>query len=100
MSDLYDYTQRYPKRLFVIGAGPSLEILYEHRHEANDWGDWAVLRSDLVQPLLEFIEPKYTIRYNPVARDINKTYGIPLEKGTPEKKGISTTNPPYWGRNI
>tara|TARA_R110002110_G_scaffold403608_1_gene621451 strand:+ start:872 stop:1474 length:603 start_codon:yes stop_codon:yes gene_type:complete len=75
----------FPERLFVMGAGPSLEILYEHRHEANDWGDWAILRSDLVQPLLEFIEPKYTIRYNSNARDRNKTYGIPIEIGPPDE---------------
>lgn len=55
----------FPERLFVIGAGPSLEILHEHRHEANGWGDWAVITPRLVQPLLAFIEPKYTIKDNP-----------------------------------
>ena len=76
----------FPERLFVMGAGPSLEILYEYRHEANDWGDWVVTRSDLVQPLLKFIEPKYTIRYYSAIRNINKTYGIPLEKVHPDTK--------------
>ncbi len=77
----------FPERLFVIGAGPSLEILYEYRHEANEWGDWAVLRSDLVQPLLEFIKPKYTIRYYADVRHLNKTYGIPLEEVHPDTNG-------------
>ena len=77
----------FPERLFVIGAGPSLEILYEYRREANEWGDWAVLRADLVQPLLEFIKPKYTIRYYAAVRHLNKTYGIPLEEVHPDTNG-------------
>ena len=77
----------FPERLFVMGAGPSLEILYEHRREANEWGDWAVMRSDLVQPLLEFIKPKYTIRYYSAIRHLNKTYGISLEEVHPDTNG-------------
>tara|TARA_R110002110_G_C13263050_1_gene701015 strand:- start:21 stop:536 length:516 start_codon:yes stop_codon:yes gene_type:complete len=82
-------TESFPKRLFVMGAGPSLEILYEHRHEANDWGDWAVVRSDLVQPLLKFIKPKYTIRYWPKGRSFNTVYGISLEENTKRMGGSS-----------
>ena len=44
------------------------------------WGHWAVMRSDLVQPFLEFIEPLYSIRYNVIAARHQKVYGIPLEK--------------------
>lgn len=66
----------FPERLFVIGAGPSLEILHEHRHEANGWGDWAVITPRLVQPLLASIEPKYTIKGNPsiLSKHIEQRY--------------------------
>jgi hypothetical protein len=69
----------FPERLFVLGAGPSLELLYPYREEMENWGHWAVQRVDLVQPFLEFIDPLYNIGYWPHARRVNKGYGIPLE---------------------
>lgn len=77
--EIYSDT-KFPERLFVLGAGPSLELLYPHRRELSRWGHWAVMRSDIVQPFLEFIEPMYSIRYNIIAARHQKVYGIPLEK--------------------
>ena len=71
---------KFPERLFVLGAGPTLELIYPYRREMYKWGHWAVMRSDLVQPFLEFIEPLYSIRYNVIAARHQKVYGIPLEK--------------------
>ena len=79
VDQIYSETN-FPERLFVLGAGPSLELLYPHRRELCRWGHWAVMRSDIVQPFLEFIEPMYSIRYNIIAARHQKVYGIPLEK--------------------
>lgn len=78
----------FPERLFVLGAGPSLELLYPYREELDSWGHWAIMRSDIVQPFLQFIKPLYTIRYYPRGRQIDKTtgeqynkaYGISLDR--------------------
>ena len=79
MSKTYSSTH-FPKRLFVLGAGPSLELLYPYREEMFSWGEWAIQRSDLVQPFLEFINPLYTIRYWADGRSTNIPYGISLDK--------------------
>ena len=70
----------FPERLFVLGAGPSLELVYPHREGMDGWGHWAVQRADLVQPFLEFIDPLYTIGYWDSARQANKGYGISLDE--------------------
>lgn len=80
--EIYSDTN-FPERLFVLGAGPSLELLYPYREEMDKWGYWAVQRSDLVQPFLDFTDPLYTIRYfHPPERSHHvdpKTYGINLQ---------------------
>tara|TARA_Y100000401_G_C8320875_1_gene225163 strand:+ start:1031 stop:1588 length:558 start_codon:yes stop_codon:yes gene_type:complete len=79
----------FPERLFVIGAGPSLELLYPYREEMNEWGEWVVQRPDLVQPFLEYINPLYTISYDSqLARVLakHKEYYEPL-------RGISLDTP-------
>jgi hypothetical protein len=53
--------------------------VFPYREEMNSWGDWVVHRSDLIQPFLEFIKPKYTIRYWRDGRSINSVYGISLD---------------------
>lgn len=68
----------FPERLFVIGAGPSLELLYPHREEMNEWGEWVVQRPDLVEPFLEYIDPLYTIHYCPQHNEYYEPLGIPL----------------------
>jgi hypothetical protein len=83
MSQVYSETS-FPERLFLLGAGPSLELVFPYREEMSSWGDWVVQRSDLVQPFLEFIEPKYTIRYWAKGRSFNKAYGVSLN--TPRGK--------------
>lgn len=55
----------FPERLFLLGAGPSLESVFPYRQEMSSWGHWVVHRSDLVQPFLEFINPLYTLNYCP-----------------------------------
>lgn len=72
----------FPERLFVLGASPSLELLYPYREQMNEWGHWVIQHAAVIQPFLEFIQPLYNISYasGPCA-DLNKSYGgIPLEK--------------------
>ena len=67
-----------PERLFVLGAGPSLELLYPFREEIDSWGHWVVQRCDIVKPFLEFTKPLYSISYWKLAKTINAGYGIQL----------------------
>ena len=53
----------FPERLFVLGASPSLELLYPYREEMNEWGHWVIQHAAVVQPFLEFIQPLYNISY-------------------------------------
>jgi len=77
-----DWTEtNFPERLFVLGAGPSLELLWPYREEMENWGNWVIQRADIVKPFLEFINPLYSICYWPQAKKINKGYGIQLLKG-------------------
>jgi len=73
MSEDKQYSEtNFPERLFVLGASPSLELLYPYREEMNEWGYWAIQRTDLVQPFLEFIDPSrhlYNISYWPENRN-------------------------------
>ena len=46
VDQIYSETN-FPERLFVLGAGPSLELLYPHRRELSRWGHWAVMSSAL-----------------------------------------------------
>tara|TARA_A100001201_G_scaffold3970_1_gene8492 strand:+ start:1209 stop:1775 length:567 start_codon:yes stop_codon:yes gene_type:complete len=71
----------FPERLFVLGAGPGLELLWPHREEMKNWGYWVIQRADIVKPFLEFINPLYSICYWNQAQKINKGYGIQLLKG-------------------
>lgn len=70
----------FPERLFVIGAGPSLELLYPYREEMNEWGEWVVQRPDLVQPFLEYIDPLYTINYCGQHKEYYEPLGISLDR--------------------
>lgn len=60
---------KFPKRLFIMGAGPSLQLLYDNKEEAQHWGDWAEIRSDICTPILKTIKAMYSIRLNPILRE-------------------------------
>ena len=55
--------RNFPDRLFVLGAGPSLELLWPHREKMSSWGDWVIQRGDLTLPFLKYINPLYSICY-------------------------------------
>ena len=71
------YKYKFPKRLFLLGAGPSLEILYQYimRDVEPDcspchWGKWAEMRSDISYCLHPFVDINYSIRLSGRFRDI------------------------------
>ncbi len=69
--EIYSETN-FPERLFVIGASPSLELLYPYREEMHEWGHWAIQQAAVIKPFLEFIQPLYNISYaDGPRRDIN-----------------------------
>ena len=53
----------FPERLFVLGASPSLELLYPYREEMNEWGHWAIIHPPVTRAFLEYINPLYLISY-------------------------------------
>ncbi len=84
------YRYKFPKRLFLLGAGPSLGILYEFCTDIlpyhpdlflQDWGKWAEMRADISHDIHTFVKPDYSIRLNP---DFRK----PLEEYTVGEKII------------
>ncbi len=66
------YRYKFPKRLFLLGAGPSLEILYQYimrdgdnpDFSVKDWGAWAEMRADISCRLHPYVKPKYHLRQN------------------------------------
>lgn len=60
----------FPKKLYIIGAGPSLQILYDNIEKCKRFGPWAEMRSDVSQEILDEIiaynlyNVRYSIRYS------------------------------------
>jgi hypothetical protein len=84
-SSFYDF----PKRIFIMGAGPSLQILYDNRFRAKDWGDWADIRPDVAKPILDVIKPAYSIRLYPRMRDVFPCLGKKIQEGRPRGNSLT-----------
>ena len=71
-----------------MGAGPSLQILYDNRFRAKDWGDWADIRPDVAKPILDVIKPTYSIRIFPQMRDVFPCLGKKVQEGRPRGNSL------------
>lgn len=83
-SSFYDF----PKRIFIMGGGPTLQILYDNRFRAKDWGDWADIRPDIAKPILDVIKPTYSIRLFPDMRDVFPCLGKKVQEGRPRGNSL------------
>ena len=72
-----------------MGGGPSLQILYDNRFRAKDWGDWADIRPDVAKPILDVIKPAYSIRLYPLMRDVFPCLGKKIQEGRPRGNSLT-----------
>tara|TARA_Y100001938_G_scaffold34651_1_gene47614 strand:- start:917 stop:1618 length:702 start_codon:yes stop_codon:yes gene_type:complete len=78
------YKYKFPKRVFLLGGGPSLEILYQYimrddkkpDYSPRDWGKWAEMRGDITHVIHPFVSPSYSIRLNPNFRERLEEYVV------------------------